>query len=132
MEASDQRAREAGTLPETSAPEISGVGLPAGRVISPDPDFVSQQPPAQPEPVLWISSKPVHDVGTVWRRLASTFPTHGLWPLVLESLDGEDSRPWLVGELDPTASTSPDAHDPETVLAGWWSEVTPIEEEGEN
>lgn len=126
QETSNYRAKKAGTLPETPAPEVNGIRLPSGSLISPDPDL------ALP-PVLWISSEPVRHVGSIWRQLAAAFPTHGLWPLVLESLpDDDDDRPWLPGELDPTASTSPDEHDLEEVLAGWWNDSIPVEDEGED
>jgi hypothetical protein len=48
---------------------------------------------------------------------------------VLESLKGADDRPWASGELEPTSMTSPDAHDAAVVLAKFWSEVIPIDED---
>jgi hypothetical protein len=79
--------------------------------------------------VIWITERPASDVGTLWIRLAAEFPTTGLWPLVLESLDDDDRRPWLIGELGPSASSDPSKYTAAPVLADWWSRGFP--EEGE-
>jgi hypothetical protein len=92
-----------------------------------DPSYASGEPPAAP--ILWITNDSVRNPGLLWGRLAAAFPTTGLWPLVLDSLSGADSRPWLDGELDPTGSSRPDGHDVEQLLAAWWDSVVPSDEE---
>ncbi|HEX6276883.1 MAG TPA: DUF4253 domain-containing protein [Polyangiaceae bacterium] len=122
------RAKEPGALPEGAEPNVGGVSLPFGRLIVPDPGYATGHPSS--EPVLWISAKPVSAVGTLWERLAATFPSTGLWPLVLESLNRQDDRPWLDGELCPDATD--ESHDVTSVLADWWSALMPVDEEDDD
>ncbi len=122
MAESGYRARLPGTLPATSRVILGGARLPPGRLVAPDPEFTRAGPAG---PVLWVTEQPVHHPGTIWKKIAAGFSSHGLWPLVLPSVGGgDDPRPWLAGELDPALSTSPDAHDAEQVLARWWRQAT--------
>jgi hypothetical protein len=76
-----------------------------------------------------MTAEPAADAGALHVPIAATFASHGLWPLVLESLSGEGGRPWVSGELDPGGSTDPGAHDALGVLSDWWTQVIPAEDE---
>ena len=120
-----------GSLPDVSATHLGIVQLPEGRLIVPDEDFTSQGGDRH-DPCLWISKAPVPGVAKLVTSLVVAFETNGLWPLVLTSLEGDDDRPWLTGELDPSSSTDPAIHEPLAVLQEWWAEVIPsAEEDGE-
>jgi hypothetical protein len=61
--------------------------------------------------------------------LVEGFEATGLWPVVLESLPGDDERPWLNGELDPAGSTDPTTHDARVVLEALWKRAIPSGDE---
>lgn len=68
-------------------------GLPPGRLVAP-----AGYPGA--EPLLWVADVPA--AAGEWSRLAAAQPATGLWPVLLEGLDGDDlARPWLEGEFAP-------------------------------
>jgi hypothetical protein len=131
MKSRSHRAESPGKLPEAGAPTIGEVRLPPGHLISPDPAFSSKSPAPALPPVAWMSDKRLRDVAGHWHALAVTFHQHGLWPLILQSLDGADDRPWDSGELDPAASTSPEDLSAEAILSNWWVEAVPLEENDE-
>jgi hypothetical protein len=114
-------------LPEASEPILAGIKLPPGRLVVPDPELNDGQ--LRSSPVLWITEKPAPDVGTLWIRLAAEFHTTGLWPLVLESLEDADDRPWFSGELGPNASSDPGKYAADAVLTNWWREAIPVKGE---
>jgi hypothetical protein len=126
---SSYRAARPGILPKEPAPTVAGIKLPAGRLVVPSPDFASG--PALSTPVLWMTLEPVDDVGSLWSKLAAEFHATGLWPLVLVSLEGDERRPWVEGELGPDPASQPGQHDAASVLATWWREVLPVEGEEE-
>jgi hypothetical protein len=117
------RAERAGQLPSLDDVVIGGVRLPRGNVIVPSEEFAADVPTLQP--VLWISSDVIEQVGALWCDLAARFDHHGLWPLVLDSLDGDDTRPWDTAELDPTLSADPSTYDATTVLLELWDACVP-------
>ncbi|MDX2293322.1 MULTISPECIES: DUF4253 domain-containing protein [Streptomyces] len=91
-----------------------GVPLPAGRMVTAGEGDGGTLP-------LWLSDGPA-PFG-LWGRIRAAHPRTGLWPLLLEPLDGhEDFRPWGSGELFPGASSRPADHEPATVLARWWDD----------
>ncbi len=114
-----------GSLPDVSATHLGIVQLPEGRLIVADEDFTSQRG-GRHDPCLWVSQAPVTGVAKLVTSLVGAFETNGLWPLVLTSLEGDDDRPWLTGELDPGSSTDPAIHEPLAVLQEWWTECDPI------
>jgi hypothetical protein len=59
------------------------VVLPPGRVI----DSLDKHWPA-----LWLTDGPAP--AGLWARLRAAHRASGLWPLILEGLRGDDSRPW--------------------------------------
>jgi hypothetical protein len=91
------------------------VPLPAGRALSSEEDEDGDRP------ALWLSDGPAP--GGLWARLRAEHARSGLWPLLLDALDdhAEDYRPWASGEFAPSEMSSPDEHDPATLLADWWT-----------
>lgn len=91
--------------------------LPPGRTISSeDGSGVDQS--------FWLSDGPAP--AGLWARICAEHARTGLWPLLLDSRDPDDSefRPWASGELSPERMSSPRAHDPAELLAQWWGEYT--------
>lgn len=120
------RAARPGRLPPAVDGTVGGVRLPSGRLIVPDPSYGGSNEVA---PVMWMTEEPVADVGTLWRATSRGFAEHGLWPLVLDSLDGDGQRPWGDGELDPSGSSDPAAFAVDEVLRRWWEMSVPSEGE---
>jgi hypothetical protein len=114
-----------GAVPPDQA-VIAGRKLPPGQQVTPDPDFADSKSDA---PVLWVSRRPEFDAAAA-AELRRTFSEHGLWPVVLSSLRGEDERPWLAGELNASGHSAPDSHDVLRVLTQQWNDVLPVEDEG--
>lgn len=68
------------------------------------------------------------DPALLWWALAEQFPATGLWPLMLQFLEGESGRPWEVGEFEPAGEADVDALDARQVLeTGWHDGVVPID-----
>jgi Domain of unknown function (DUF4253) len=103
--------------------------LPPGRLIAPDPSYA--RAPAG-GPVLWVSDAPVAQPAGWWVRLRAGHERTGLWPLVLETLDGEPSRPWHDGELDPGRDADRGPDDVERVLEALWEGAQPADEKAED
>lgn len=122
------RSNVRGSLPSELAAQIATVRLPEGCRIVPDASFASGRG-GNREPCLWISRERVPALAKVVTSLVDAFEYNGLWPLVLTSLEGDDDRPWLAGELDPGNSTDPADHEAQDVLRAWWADVIPFEEE---
>jgi hypothetical protein len=106
-------------------PVIAGRELPPGHRVRPDPSFASSP---STEPVLWIADRKGYDAALA-RELRRTFSEHGLWPVVLSTLHGDDERPWLAGELNPSGHSAPDRFDVGALLKEAWAGVVPVEEE---
>jgi hypothetical protein len=91
------------------------VALPAGRTVRGDEGDGDR-------PVLWLSDEPAPE--GLWARLRAEHRHSGFWPLLLDGLHLDAERPWQAGELWPDDMSSPDQHDAERLLAGWWSTST--------
>jgi hypothetical protein len=117
------QAERAGQLPSMADVVIGGVRLPPGHLVVPSEEFAAGVPSIHP--VLWVSSAIVEEVGAVWFDLAKRFDHHGLWPLVLDTLDGDETRPWDSAELDPQLSVDPATHDAAAVLVELWDTCVP-------
>ena len=102
-------------------------GLPAGRLIVPDPQYAGANPVT--EPVLWITEDPPPEPGPLWVRLLAEHPATGLWPLLLttNTLVAEEQTPWggsralmtEFGSLDEGLhQPSPDASTPQSLGLG--------------
>src|SRR5574342_1015910 len=86
-------------FPDGSATgRILRVQLPAERTVQPDHD-------PHDRPAFWLSDSPA--IAGLWPRLRAAHDGSGLWPLLLEGLDGEPSRPWQEGEVCPSQMSSP-------------------------
>jgi hypothetical protein len=96
------------------------VDLPAGRLVYGNEG-------SDDHPALWISEAPT--TAPLWADLRRAHQQSGLWPLLLDSLHGDDQRPWDDGELWPADMTRPSNFDPEELLADWWSRYTEISED---
>ena len=94
-----------------AGPRTLTVPLPPGRTVRGDEG-------AGERPVLWVSDGPAP--AGLWPRLHAAHQDCGLWPLLLDGLASDPSRPWDDGEFWPATST-PDQHDPERLLADWWA-----------
>ena len=121
------RAAQPGELPVDGTAAVGGIRLPLGHRGRADPSFTDGS--GAMHPVLWVSDDVLSDAGTRWVELRRAFRSTGLWPLMLETLDGEPRRPWDDGEFDPGSSTKPDGVDASSTLQQWWSDVIPLEEE---
>ena len=122
------RSNVRGSLPGASATHLGTIRLPEGRLIVADEDFAARRGRSR-DPCLWVSKERVPGIAKFVTSLVAAFETNGLWPLVLRSLEGDDDRPWLAGELDPDGSTDPASHEALAVLREWWANVIPSEEE---
>ncbi|GID29425.1 uncharacterized protein DUF4253 [Paractinoplanes brasiliensis] len=91
------------------------VDLPAGRLVHGNEG-------SEDLPALWVSEAPA--TAQLWVDLRRAHRHSGLWPLLLDSLHGDDRRPWDDGELWPADVSRPSAFDPEELLARWWSQYT--------
>ena len=121
-------------------------GLPAGRLIVPDPQYAGGDPVT--EPVLWITEDPPPEPGRLWARLLAEHPATGLWPLLLTTMvvptmvglhaeiqdvirrSNPPGRPWLTGELVPVPDSRIGELDPGEMLAQGWNLTTGQGEEG--
>jgi hypothetical protein len=92
------------------------VALPAGRLVHGEEGDDEQ-------PAMWVSSGPAS--ATLWAALHGAHERSGLWPLLLDHLYGDPSRPWD-GELYPADMSSPADRDAETLLARWWADSTDV------
>ena len=119
---------DAPTLPEPLAALFAdggsgralSVALPPGRLIWPDPQDNSRTNTVT-RPVYWLSDGPM--TATLWTRLHGDHGRSGLWPLLLEGLDAEPVRPWVVGEVDPEPVSDIDEHDAAEFFAKRWAAV---------
>ncbi|GAA4099490.1 DUF4253 domain-containing protein [Actinomadura miaoliensis] len=90
-------------------------GLPAGKLITPeDAD----------RPALWVSDERLPDAGRHWLRLYDLRHETGLYPLLLDGMANDPSRPWHDGELWPEPVGAIDALDAGDVLEKKWNSVT--------
>ena len=116
------RAPQPGRLPTAGPVQLGPVVLGSGRSVSARDSRAGGQ-----AAVFWLSDAPVTDPAPLWWALAQQFPTTGLWPLMLQFLEGESGRPWDVGEFYPATEADVDALDPRHVLeTGWHDGVVPI------
>ncbi|GIJ20628.1 hypothetical protein Vlu01_12520 [Micromonospora lutea] len=93
------------------------VPLPPGRTVRGDKGDGER-------PVLWVSDGPAP--AGLWPQLHAAHEASGLWPLLLDQLDGDRSWP---GELWLERTSSFAQHDVERLLAGWWASHTGTDDE---
>lgn len=91
------------------------VALPPGRIVRSDD--------GSGRPALWMSD----DAATegLWAQAYAYRSRSGLWPVLLESLLGDNGfRPWESGELYEWSISRPELHDAASMLAEWWEQST--------
>lgn len=71
----------------------------------------------------WLTTDPVADRESTWRRWAREFDRTGLWPLLVSECGG---RPFRSGELAPPAEPA----DAEAVLEAGWRGCAPVLPDG--
>ncbi|MGK5552927.1 DUF4253 domain-containing protein [Actinomadura kijaniata] len=96
--------------------------LPSGRLVAPDPDSVHERWAGRP--VLWVSDEPLEDAGGLWADLYGRREKTGLYPLLLDGLYGEPTRPWHDGELGHVPAGAIDVLAADGVLRRFWDAVT--------
>ncbi len=127
----DLKAATPGGLPSDGPFSVAGVELPSGHQVRPDPSLIGSNGSGL-EPVLWITDEIVDDVGILWAQVASRFDQTGLWPVVFGSLDPvteSAGHPCDPGPLDPTAGSDPEHVEVSSLLARWWRQSLPSEDE---
>lgn len=92
---------------------VLDVDLPPGRLVVPHET-------AGAGPAYWLSDEP--GGGELWARLRQAHARSGLWPVLVDSCDGNPRVPWLAGEVDPQPVASIDGLHAGEALAGLWSE----------
>jgi Domain of unknown function (DUF4253) len=113
-----------GPLPAAGPLRIGGISLGPGRAVA-----ARHRDGAAPSATLWVTDTVVPEADAAWAALAAGFPTTGLWPLLLQSLDDGWERPWDSGEFDPASDVEIDAIDPRAVLEdGWRGSLVPIDD----
>jgi hypothetical protein len=105
-------------------------GLPPGVLVEPDPDFLDQEEWAGHD-FLWVSAERLDDAGPLWARLFERRAETGLYPLLLDTLQGDPGRPWHDGELCPTPVGTIDLLTADGVLRRFWDQVAPEPEDDE-
>jgi hypothetical protein len=101
--------------------------------MEPDPDDVDEMWAGRP--VIWVSDECLSGAGRHWSRLYDLREETGLHPLLLDTLEGEPTRPWHDGELSPTSVGAIDLLNANGVLRRLWDSVVgddSDEDEGES
>lgn len=109
----------AGLFADGGSGRALSVALPAGRLVWPDP---RRRPGgiAAARPAYWLSDGPA--TAALWTRLRAEHGQSGLWPLLLEGLDHDPGRPWVVGEVVPEPVSDVDGQDAAGFFAARWAE----------
>jgi hypothetical protein len=108
---------EPGALPGEGPLTLAGLSLPDGHRVHPDRSFLAGGAVA---PVMWMTDDVVPGTAAVWSGAAHAFSSTGLWPILLDGLAGETSRPWEDGELSPEPDLNIGALDAAAVLESAW------------
>ncbi len=108
-------------MPSGSAFEKLPAGLPDGALVEPDADYFDD--PTWSREVLWVSAERLPDAAERWLNLYEARADSGLYPLLLDTLEGEPERPWRAGELSPAPVGTIDVLDGNGVLRRFWDDV---------
>jgi hypothetical protein len=131
-----------GAVPDDDELSIGGMWMP-GRQLRARGSGILQSG----APVVWVTDKPMICAGMIWadlmeepaepglsgfRRADETFRDWpGLRPFLLAGMDGGTARPWDTGEQigEPEDTDAIDALDAGRLIAGWWENRVPGEDE---
>jgi Domain of unknown function (DUF4253) len=91
------------------------VALPPGRPVLP-----TRNGDIGGVPAYWLSDQPAP--ATLWSELRGAHRQSGLWPLLLESWDGDPARPWVAGEVVPQPVSAIDGRDAAAFMAAVWAD----------
>jgi hypothetical protein len=105
--------------------------LPPGVLVEPDPDFLDQDEWTGRD-FLWVSDELLDDAGELWARLFERRTETGLYPLLLDTLEGDPGRPWHDGELCPTPVGTIDLLTADGVLRRFWDQMAPEPEDDDD
>jgi len=120
---------EVPALPGDGPFDIEGVRLPVGRRLSGNPSMAPPGVEMIPAPVLWATDAPVTDSGNLLYQLRAPLGRIGLTPVLLASLEGDDSRPWDDHEFGPSDPRRIDHFDVNQVLADMWRQTLDEQDE---
>ncbi|MFI0356544.1 DUF4253 domain-containing protein [Actinomadura sp. 9N407] len=95
--------------------------------MGPDPDYFDD--PTWSREALWVSDERLPDAGRHWLQAFGSRTGTGLYPLLLDTLDGEPGRPWHGGELSPAPKGTIDVLSGNGVLRRLWDDAA-AEEDG--
>lgn len=109
----------AGVLPPAEGGLIAGVSLPPGRLLTLD----ELAGPVDDQPVLWISERPIDQLGWTWAQLAAAFADTGLWPVIIDE-EGEASMDDRLLGYPPISS-----RDATSILRHAWGQNVPSDDE---
>jgi Domain of unknown function (DUF4253) len=97
-----------------------GDAVVAGRRLVADPDFGGHE-----APVAWYTDDRRHDFTALFHAARADYAVTGLWPVLLDGLMGDLSRPWDDGEIEPDDDwrAQAAAADPARILASYWDDT---------
>ena len=121
---------EVPTLPRDGPFDIEGIRLPTGRRLDGNPSMAPPGIEMITAPVVWVTDASVAECGHLLYRLREPLAKTGLTPVLLASMEADDTRPWDSRELSPTDPRRVDYFDVDQVLADMWRESVNEEDEG--
>lgn len=113
---------EVSALPVDGRVDIEGISLPAGRRLSGNPSMAPPGIEMITAPVLWLTDASVTESGNMLYRLRGPSAKMGLTPVLLASMEADDSRPWDRREFSPTDPRRIDHFGVDQVLADMWTQ----------
>lgn len=111
----DDRERLELLFADGGAGRALSVGLPAGSLVWPDPDYDRLR--THHRPSFWLSDSPVP--AELWTRLRAEHPRSGLWPVLLE----DSVQPWSAGQVAPEPEAEIDHYRADAFMAEVWSDL---------
>ena len=107
---------EVPTLPRDGPFDIEGIRLPTGRRLDGNPSMAPPGIEMITAPVVWVTDASVAECGHLLYRLREPLAKTGLTPVLLASMEADDTRPWDSRELSPTDPRRVDYFDVDQVL----------------
>jgi len=107
-------------IPDDGPVAIGEIHLPAGRRLTGDPTMAPPGIEMISAPVVWLTDVQVADAGRLLSALRTGSASIGLVPMLLTSMEADDTRPWESHEFSPTDPRRTDHFDAGQVLADMW------------